>query len=119
MASKIETIRSQSDSALRGRLKELSQENFQAKFTSEAMTPVKGAAIKARRREIARIQTVLKGREALARRTAEQGKLEERMKKLGKADRRNATQRGMLDTARKRSKVVARAVKALQSLKAS
>lgn len=119
MASKFENIRAQNETALRAKLKELSQENFQAKFTSEAMTPAKGAAMKARRREIARILTALKGREALARLTAEQTKLEERIKKLGKADARNAVQRGMLDAARKRSKEVARAVKALQAVKAS
>jgi ribosomal protein L29 len=118
MASKFEAFRTQTDQGLRSRLKELSQENFQAKFTSEAMTPTKGAQIKARRREIARIQTVLKGREAQARLQAEAAKLEERIKKLGKADARNCAQRATLASARKRHTKVARSVKALESLKA-
>lgn len=118
MASKFEAFRTQTDQGLRSRLKELSQENFQAKFTSEAMTPAKGAALKARRRDIARIQTVLKGREAQARLQAEQNKLDERLKKLGKANARDAEQRAALESSRKRSKKVARALKSLESLKA-
>ena len=118
MASKFESFRTQNDQGLLSRLKELSQENFQAKFTSEAMTPTKGAQIKARRREIARIQTVLKGREAHVRLQAEAAKLEERIKKLGKADARDSGQRANLASARKRRTKVTRSVKALESLKA-
>jgi|ABSQ01.1.fsa_nt_gi ribosomal protein L29 len=117
MASKFETHRTATEQGLRAKLKELTQENFQARFTSEAMTPTKGALIKSRRREIARIQTVLHGREALARLQAEQKKLDERLKKLGKADPYNAAQRASLDKARQRNKKVARTVKALEPMK--
>jgi len=89
------------------------------RFTSEAMTPTKGALIKSRRREIARIQTVLHGRETLTRLQAEQKKLDERIKKLGKADPYDAAQRASLDKARQRNKKVARTVKALEPMKAS
>ncbi len=118
MASKFETHRAASEQGLRAKLKELTQENFQARFTSEAMTPTKGALIKSRRREIARIQTVLKGREALTRLQAEKAKLDERLKKLGKADPRDAQQRASLAAARKRNTKVTRTVKALESMKA-
>ncbi len=50
---------------LQAKLNELGQENFKAKFTTEEMTPVRGAEIRGRRREIARIMTVLKGRKTL------------------------------------------------------
>lgn len=118
MATKFEAYRTQTEQGLRAKLKELSQENFQARFTSEAMTPAKGALIKSRRREIARIQTVLKGRLALARLQAEKSKLEERLKKLGKANARDAQQRASLASVRRRDKKVTRSVKALESLKA-
>ncbi|HRJ78699.1 MAG: 50S ribosomal protein L29 [Planctomycetes bacterium] len=118
MATKFEEFRTQPEAQLKAKHKELTQQNFQARFTSEAMTPAKGAQIKARRRDLARIQTVLVGRAALLRLEAEQKKLDEQLKKLGKADPRNAGQRKTLKATRERHAEVSRAIKALSSVKA-
>ena len=118
MTTKFEAFRTQPESGLNGKLKELTQQNFQARFTSEAMTPAKGAEIKKRRRDIARVQTVLAGRKSLARLQAESKLLEERIKKLGPANRRDADQRYALKSARERLSAVARAIKSLGAMQA-
>jgi len=68
---------------LAGKLNELSQENFKARFTSEPMTSQRGAQILRRRREVARIKTVLSGRDALKAAQAEEKRLAAALKKLG------------------------------------
>lgn len=75
----IETIKGQTEKELRGRLNQLNSENFQARFSTEQMSPAKGATINARRREVARIHTVLHARAALARRQEEVKQLELRL----------------------------------------
>lgn len=81
----INAFKGQPEKDLRGRLTQLADENFKARFTTEAMSPSKGATIRHRRREAARVKTVLAGREALARAQAEQKKVDERLKALGPA----------------------------------
>jgi ribosomal protein L29 len=81
----INAFKGQPEKDLRGQLQQLADENFKARFTTEAMTPTKGASIRHRRRDVARINTVLAGRKALERAKAEQVKVEERLKALGPA----------------------------------
>lgn len=68
---------------LQAKLNELGEENFKAKFTTEEMTPVRGAEIRVRRREIARIMTVMKGRKTLKQAKQQQTQLDEELKALG------------------------------------
>jgi ribosomal protein L29 len=76
-------LKGQSVKDLTGKLNQLAQENFKARFTTEAMTPQRGAEMLKRRREIARIKTVLQGRSALEAAKADEKKLADRIKKLG------------------------------------
>lgn len=80
----IETLKGQTEKELRGRLNELNSEIFKSRFSTEAMNPRKGSEISSRRREIARIHTVLQGRAALARRQEEAKKLELQLAGMGK-----------------------------------
>lgn len=104
----IDTIKGQSEKELRGRLNELNAENFKAKFSTEQMNPRKGADIKKRRIEIARIHTVLQGRVALSRRQEEAKKLELLLSGMGQPHegsvedkrRRNLVARKLADVRR-------------------
>jgi ribosomal protein L29 len=80
----IDTYSGLPEKDLRSKLAELHQENFTAGFTSEKMSPQKGAQMRERKKEIARILTVLAGRAALARHEGEQKKLELRLSGMGK-----------------------------------
>jgi len=80
----IDTYHGLPEKDLRGKLAELHAENFKSAFTSEKMNPRKGAEIRARKKEIARILTVLSGRAALARHQSEEKKLELRLGGLGR-----------------------------------
>lgn len=79
----IDALKGQPLKDLTGKLNQLAQENFKASFTTEAMTPARGTEIRKRRREVARIHTVLRGREALKEAKELQGKLEAQVKALG------------------------------------
>lgn len=105
------------EAELKGRLKEISAEDFKARFTTEPMTPAKGAAALKRRREAARINTVLSGRAAYDRSVAELKAVEERLAKLGKADPKDPGQRLRLGAARRRKAQLERSSKALAHLK--
>ena len=87
---------------LTAKLNQLAEENFKARFTTEAMTSQKGAEMRNRKREIARIRTVFEGREAFERAQAEEKKLNELIGKLGKAHEGDAA------TKRRRSKLQGR-----------
>lgn len=87
---------------LHARLNELSEENFKSKFTTEAMTSQRGAEIKVRRRELARIKTVLQGRETLKRAKKKEAELTEALKSLG------APHTGTANEKRRRSKLLGR-----------
>ena len=78
----IESLKGQSRAELVARRNQLAGENFKESFTPEAMTPAKGAEIRKRRRELARIETVLMGRARLDAMTAEKKALEARVEKL-------------------------------------
>jgi ribosomal protein L29 len=78
-----DAVRGQPVKELTAKLNQLAEENFKARFTTEAMTSQRGAEMRKRRREIARIRTVLEGRAALDRAKSEQAKLEELIKKHG------------------------------------
>lgn len=110
-------LKSKTEAELKGRLKELAGEGFKARFTTEPMTPVKGAAARKRRVEAARIMTVLKGREAYDRSGAELKAVEERLAKLGKADPHDAAQRRRVAAAHRRKAELERTRKALSHLK--
>ena len=74
-----DALKGLSSTELRAKLKQLSEENFHAKFTTEAATPARGAEIRKRRREIAQILTVGEGRKALVRLQDEKKALDERL----------------------------------------
>jgi ribosomal protein L29 len=79
-----DALRGQPEKELTAKLNELAQENFKARFTTEAMTSQRGAEMLKRRREIARIRTVQVGRQTLARTQAEIKRLDAQIKLLGK-----------------------------------
>lgn len=107
----IETFKGQSEQELRARLTELNAENFKARFTTEVMNPRKGSDIRKRRREIARIKTILHGRAASARREAEIKKLTLALDAFGQPHQ------GSVEHKRRRSKVAARLEAAQRSLR--
>lgn len=77
-------VKGKPEKELLAKMNELADENFKAKFTTEAMSPAKGAQIRKRRREIAQIKTVLEGRKRLDKAQAEQKKLEAAIEGIGK-----------------------------------
>lgn len=77
-------VKGKPDKELLAKMNELADENFKAKFTTEAMSPTKGAQMLKRRREIAQIKTVLEGRKRLEKAQAEQKKLEAAIEGIGK-----------------------------------
>ncbi|MBX3475301.1 MAG: 50S ribosomal protein L29 [Planctomycetes bacterium] len=104
----IDQIKGQTEKELRGRLNELNGEIFKSRFSTEVANPRKGAEIRKRRREIARIHTLLQGRVALARRQEEVRQLELKLSGLGKAHegtqehkRRRSMVAGQLEVARR------------------
>lgn len=80
-----DALKGQPSKELTAKLNQLAEENFKARFTTEAMTSQRGAEMRSRRREIARIRTVFEGRAALERAQGEEKKLNELIGKLGKA----------------------------------
>lgn len=78
-----DALKGQTEKDLNGKLNQLAQENFKARFTTEAMTSQRGAEMRKRRREIAQIKTVLEGRKALEAAKAAEKKLGDQIKKLG------------------------------------
>lgn len=98
----IEALKGLPEKELHAKLNELSQENFTAKFTTEAMTPQRGVEIRKRRRELARIKTVLRGRETLKRAKQEMQELDGLLESLG------APHTGNTNDKRRRSKLLSR-----------
>lgn len=78
-----EGLKGKPEKELVARLNELADENFKAKFTTEAMTSARGAQMLKRRREVAQIRTVLEGRARLEKAKAEAKKLEVAIKGIG------------------------------------
>lgn len=101
---------------LRAKLKQLSEENFTAKFTTEAPTPARGAEMRKRRREIARVLTVLEGRQALERLQAEQKELDERLKQVTGAGKPGRAERNAARKTRERIGKVKLGIRELSGL---
>ena len=78
-----DALKGQPEKELTAKLNQLAEENFKARFTTEAMTPQRGEEMRKRRREIARIRTVVEGRKTLERAQGEEKVLEEKIKELG------------------------------------
>lgn len=111
----IEGYKALPEKDLRAKLAELNAENFKKRFTSEAMTPQKGAEIRARRREIARINSVFGARAALARRTEEAKKLEVQLAALGKPHEGDVAQKHRRSLAAGRLAGAKRAIRELNT----
>lgn len=79
-----EGVKGKPEKELLAKMNELADENFKAKFTTEAMSSTKGAQVRKRRREIAQVKTVLQGRKRLELAQAEQKKLEAAIEGIGK-----------------------------------
>lgn len=113
----IESVRVQDEKELQARLRQLLEENFRARFTSEAMTHVRGTEIRKRRREIARIKTVLNGRRRLAELEVEGGRIEGQLEKLASKSRKCVVSRNVEAKLRRRNRQVKRALGQLAVLK--
>lgn len=112
----IDALKGLSTEELTGKLNELAGESFKKRFVTEAMTSVKGAEIKVRRREIARIKTVIEGRQALDAATDESKKLESLLSGLGKPHTGDAAVMARRSRLLKRQKQVKRTMRELSSL---
>ncbi|MCG3184292.1 MAG: 50S ribosomal protein L29 [Planctomycetes bacterium] len=112
----IDALRGQPEKELVGRVNQLAQENFKARFTTEAMTSQRGAEMLKRRREIARIKTVLSGRQKLEQAKAEEKKLSEAIKKLGAPHEGDTRQKNARRNLQNRLAQVQRTVRELGAL---
>lgn len=111
-----DALRGQPEKELRGKLNQLAQENFKSRFTTEAMTSQRGAEMLKRRREVARIHTVLQGREALNRAKAEQTKLDEKLKTMGAPHEGDQATKAARSKLRHRLSQVKRTIRELEVL---
>jgi ribosomal protein L29 len=111
-----ENIRGKPEGELRARLTELTQENFKARFTTEPMKPERGAEVRKRRREIARLKTILVGRKTLASAQAEKAELESAIAALGKPHEGDAQVKARRSRLIGRLKQVNRTIKELSPL---
>jgi ribosomal protein L29 len=111
-----DALKGQSEKDLNSKLNQLAQENFKARFTTEAMTSQRGAEMRKRRREIARIKTVLAGRKTLETAKASEKKLAEQIKKLGAAHEGDAKQKNARRKLQRRLEEAKRTVRELSGL---
>jgi ribosomal protein L29 len=111
-----ENIRGKPEHELRARLNELTQENFKATFTTEPMKSERGAEVRKRRREIARLKTILVGRQTLAGAKAEEAKLESAIASLGKPHEGDAKVKATRSKLINRLKRVKRTIRELSPL---
>lgn len=107
----IDALKGMPEKELRAKLSELSTENFNARFTTERMTSAKGAVAGGRKREIARILTVLKGREKLKQQQATEKSLAAALEKSGPAHS------GTVEDKRKRRKLRSRVAQVRRSVR--
>ncbi|MDC1141462.1 50S ribosomal protein L29 [Planctomycetota bacterium] len=112
----INALKGLSNEELTGKLNELAGENFKQSFVTEAMTSVKGAEIRKRRREIARIRTVIDGRQALATAQEENKHIESLLAELGAPHTGGAAEMTRRTRLVKRQKEVKRTIRELGSL---
>lgn len=115
----INALKGLSDEELTGKLNELAGENFKQRFVTDAMTSVKGAEIRVRRREIARIKTVVEGRKTLAAAKDESSKLESLLKEMGAPHTGDAAVMSRRSRLVKRQKEVKRTIRELSPLAVS
>jgi ribosomal protein L29 len=111
-----DALKGQPEKDLKGKLNQLAQENFKAKFTTEAMTSQRGAQILKRRREIAQIKTVLRGRQKLAEAQASEKQLATQIKKLGAPHEGDANQKNARRKLQRRLAEAKRTVRELSTL---
>jgi ribosomal protein L29 len=111
-----DALKGQPEKDLTGKLNQLAQENFKARFTTEAMTSQRGAEILKRRREIARIKTVLRGRQALAEAKTQEKQLATQIKKLGAPHEGDKNQKNARRKLQRRLEEVKRTVRELDTL---
>ena len=111
--SNFDALKSGTAKDLTGKLNQLAQENFKAKFTTEAMTSQRGAEMRKRRREVARIKTVLAGREALSRGHADEKALAQKLKAIGAPHEGDAKQKNARRKVQNRLEQVKRMVREL------
>jgi ribosomal protein L29 len=114
-----ENIRGKPEGELRARLTELTQENFKARFTTEPMKSERGAEVRKRRREIARLKTILTGRQTLAGARAEKAELESAIASLGKPHEGDAMVKARRSKLMQRLKHVNRTIRELSPLSVS
>jgi ribosomal protein L29 len=111
-----DALKSQTLKDLNGKLNQLAQENFKARFTSEAMTSQRGAEIRKRRREIAQIKTVLEGRKALETAKADEKRLAAQVKQLGAPHEGDAKQKNARRKLQRRLDEARRTIRELGAL---
>jgi ribosomal protein L29 len=111
-----DALRGQPEKELTARLNQLAEDNFKGRFTTEAMTPQRGAEMLKRRREIARIRTVQVGRQALARAQAEEKKLNAAIKALGEPHEGDSGQKRARTKLLRRLNEAKRTVRELEAL---
>ncbi len=111
-----EALKSKTEKELNGRLNELTQENFRARFTTEAMTPARGAQMLKRRREIAQIKTLLVGRERLKKALEEQKQIQASIEKVGKPHEGSREQKNQRRKLSRKLEQLNRTVKELGAL---
>lgn len=111
-----DALKGQPEKELTAKLNQLAEENFKARFTTEAMTPQKGGELRKRRREIARIRTVLEGRDALAKAKQEEQHLNEQISKLGKPHEGDAAAKRARTRLQNRLGQVKRTIRELEPL---
>ena len=111
-----DALRGQPEKELQAKQNQLAQENFKAQFTTEAMTPQRGTEIRNRRRELARIRTVLEGRKALERAKAEEQTIEGKLKLLGKPHEGDQAQKRSRTKLKNRLSQVKRTIRELDAL---
>lgn len=111
-----DALKGQPEKELTAKLNQTAEENFKARFTTEAMTSQRGVEMKKRRREIARIRTVFEGRAALERAQGEEKKLNELIEKLGAPHKGDAAQKRARTRLNKRLNQVQRTIRELKPL---
>ena len=119
-----DALKGKPEKELTAQLNQLLEETFKTRFTTESAQSVglnqmssRGAKLRKNRREIARIRTVLEGRQRLEKATAEQSRLESAIKAIGAPHEGTLEQKNARRKLAKRLEQVSRTVKELGALK--
>lgn len=111
-----DALKGKPEKELVAKLNELSDEQFKARFTTEAMTSARGAQIRNRRREMARIRTLIEGRKALDGARTEEKRLEAAIKGLGAPHKGTAEQKNARRKLARKLEQVKRTIRELNAL---